>query len=60
MSCCPYCGRSDEGNPGDYYHHKDCEARALREKLAEAERACDEEAIQELREALERARYVGD
>ncbi len=51
---CPHCGRPDEGNAGDYYHRKECEARAIQRRID------TEGDTPELREALERARYVGD
>ena len=54
MEC--VCGRVDEGNPGDYYHRKSCEAKRLLARLE----TCKPEEKADLQRRLEVARYVGD
>ena len=56
-STCTYCGRKEEGNAGDYYHEKACEAKALRVRL-KAETNPARQAY--LKARLEQAEYVGD
>jgi hypothetical protein len=54
---CPWCDRKREGNAGDYYHEKGCEAAYLVEALKVCE---DPEERARLEARLEMARYVGD
>jgi len=60
MSCCKYCGREDEGNAGDYYHQKDCEARHLFQAINDQKASLSREQLTKLEKQLEQARYVGD
>lgn len=60
MSKCKYCGREDEGNAGDYYHQKDCEARHLSRTINEQGASLSQEELAKLEKRLEQARYVGD
>lgn len=59
---CPYCGREDEGNAGDYYHQKRCEQTYVRNeiKLEEGKKEPNQGKLRKLRRELERAYYVGD
>jgi len=57
MSQCKWCGRQNEGNAGDYYHQKGCEARHLREMIRGTD---DPIELNKLRKRLEMAEYVGD
>jgi len=67
MSCCKFCGRPDENNPGDYYHYHDCWSDDVLRRLEAAKaRALKAGAvgptseIRKLERELEQARYVGD
>lgn len=57
---CKYCGREDEGNAGDYYHQKECEARHLVTQLNDKKASLSPEQLAELRRRLEIARDTGD
>jgi hypothetical protein len=54
---CPTCGRKRENNPGDYYHEKYCEARAISEELRNE---TDPDRREYLKRKLHYAREVGD
>lgn len=60
MSQCKYCGREDEGNAGDYYHQKDCEAKHLSQIIHDQKASLSREELAKLKRQLEQARYVGD
>jgi len=55
---CRYCGRPEEGNPGDYYHEKQCERRDILLKM-EAPNLSDS-ARERLERRLHAASYTGD
>ena len=57
IDVCDFCDRENEGNAGDYYHRKACEATDISRKL---ERATDPKEIASLKKRLEMARFVGD
>jgi hypothetical protein len=57
MTTCKYCGRQDEGNAGDYYHRKACEATSLRQSL---QSETDPKLRKKLQARLEMAEFVGD
>lgn len=52
---CPWCGRVREGNAGDYYHEKGCQAKDCRRRIKEAEAL-----LKKLKAELEMAELVGD
>ena len=59
IACCKWCGRPEAGNPGDYYHEKQCHRRDVLRRIEEAKRAGvhrDTALERELAEAL----YAGD
>lgn len=57
---CKWCGRPEEGNPGDYYHEMGCWRADVCRRLDLAEEAQDHDAIERLSRELFRASYTGD
>ena len=58
---CPWCGREDAGNAGDYYHEKDCHRRDVLRRMDILEQHGGDDAIMgRLERELAEASYTGD
>lgn len=58
---CPWCGRENEGNAGDYYHEKDCHRRDVLRRMDElSQRGGTKYLMEQLERELAEAAYTGD
>ena len=58
---CPWCGRLNEGNAGDYHHRRDCRRRDVLLRIGElAQRGGTFFEMDKLRRELGDAEYTGD
>ncbi len=54
---CKWCGREDEGNPGDYYHEKECHRKDVLRRMKVPQSG---EEMEKLERELAEASYTGD
>ena len=58
---CPWCNRESEGNPGDYYHEKQCHRWDVLRRMEELELGGGTpEQWEALERELGKASYTGD
>lgn len=61
VSCCKWCGRPEEGNPGDYYHEMQCHRKDVLRRMEEMSmRGGTEYEMEKLERELFQASYTGD
>ena len=59
---CRWCGRPERGNPGDYYHEKQCHREDVirRMEIAKKVTGDDNISMEKLERELAEASYTGD